>query len=132
LKIEILTEKDNPLMNRREVEFSVDHPLAGTPRLIDTKDSLAKKLKIDQDKVFIIKMETQPGVNKTLGEAEVYTKLEKANEIVPNHIKLRNNPEEETKTKKGQEEKKQPEKAKEEQTPESEEEKAQSEKKEEK
>ena len=61
---------------------------------METRAVLANTLKISGDRVYIIKMETLPGVNQTVGEAEIYDEAEKAKRIVPMHIQKRNMPEE--------------------------------------
>lgn len=90
MNIKKTSEKYNPLLERKEIQFSIDHPSSGTPQLYQTRVSLANLLKIKQDQVYIIKMKTSPGVNRTIGEAEVYDTAEKARQIIPDYIHKRN------------------------------------------
>ncbi len=53
MDIEILKEKDNPFLGRKEVLIRVFHPGAPTPKKEEAKEIIAKKFSCDKDKVEI-------------------------------------------------------------------------------
>ncbi len=74
------------------MSFAIDHPSSGTPKLLEIRVALASMLKISQDRVYIVKMKTPTGSNRTIGEAEVYDEADRAKSAVPEYIQTRNNP----------------------------------------
>lgn len=92
MEIKKTSERYNPLLGRTHISFAIDHPSSGTPRLLETRATLATMLKTSQDRVFIVKMKTPTGFNQTVGEAEVYDEAAKAKRSVPEYIQIRNNP----------------------------------------
>ena len=74
------------------MSFAIDHPSSGTPKLLEIRVALASMLKISQDRVYIVKMKTPTGSNRTIGEAEVYDEADRAKNAVPEYIQTRNNP----------------------------------------
>ncbi len=93
MKIEILDQKYNPLLKRKEVVFEVDHSQEGqtTPR-IEVRKNLASALKTNFDLVFIERFETKTGTMIAKGEANTYETLEQAKLVELQHITLRNSP----------------------------------------
>jgi ribosomal protein S24E len=91
MKVNIISKKQNPLLKRKEVTFSVDHTQnGGTPSRADVSRQLALVLKTKLELIFIKKMKTKTGTTIAIGEVNVYDKLEQAKLIEPNHIISRN------------------------------------------
>lgn len=82
-------EKYNSLLERKEISFSIDHS-NGTPSLFNVKKAVASMCGVSEELVYIIKLETLTGTNKTVGKAEIYEKPEAAHLLVPTHIQSRN------------------------------------------
>ncbi len=91
MEIEILEKKENPLLNRVEVYFAVHHPKTPTPKRNDVKDALANVLNTRKDLVVIDSMEPTFGKPTTFGYAKIYSSVEVARSIEPEHIQRRNN-----------------------------------------
>jgi ribosomal protein S24E len=90
MAIEKLSEEYNPLIKRTELKFQIDHQLSGTPRLLEIRKGLASMYKVDQNLVYVTKIKTLRGTNRSIGKAEVYENKDKAKQIVPKYIQKRN------------------------------------------
>ncbi len=98
MQIKIDTTKDNPLLKRREVGFTiVSGPKEKTPQRLEVKKALAVELKIGDDVVFVKKMNTKTGTSITQGVANVYQSVAQAKLIEPEYIRKRNSPPEKPK-----------------------------------
>jgi small subunit ribosomal protein S24e len=100
MEVKILSEKENPLLKRREVYFQIEHSEIGsTPSKLDVKKAVAAMLKKQAELVFVKKFETKTGTCIASGEANVYDSIEQARFTEPEYIKKRNAPPEEPKQK---------------------------------
>ena len=86
MEIEILNKKENPLLNRTEVQFKAIHPQEKTPKREALKEKLAKTMNKSKDRVIIDSMSSAFGVAETIGYAKIYKKKEDAAEIERKHI----------------------------------------------
>ncbi|WP_435100492.1 30S ribosomal protein S24e [Halarchaeum sp. P4] len=89
MEIEILSEEDNPLLHRRQVQFEITHEEA-TPSRLSVRDSLAATLDKDSDEVVIHNLDTKFGMRKTVGYAKVYESPEAALDVEQDHMLERN------------------------------------------
>jgi small subunit ribosomal protein S24e len=104
MEVKIVSEKENPLLKRREVYFQIQHDETGsTPSRLDVKKAVAAILKKDAELVFVKKFETKTGTRMAFGVANVYDSVEQARFIEPDYIKKRNSPPEEPKQKEKEE-----------------------------
>ncbi|MGB9778093.1 MAG: 30S ribosomal protein S24e [Candidatus Bathyarchaeales archaeon] len=102
MDVKIISDKKNPLLKRREVEFQVEHMQTGsTPPRLEVRKALASALKANMDLVVIKKFETKTGTNTALGMANVYDSAEQLKLIEPEYIIKRNFPAEKPKEEKG-------------------------------
>ncbi len=93
MKIDIITERQNPMLKRKEVQFRVDHAETGsTPLRLEIRKAVASALKAGIDVVFIRKFETKTGTSTAFGVANVYDSVEQAKLIEPEYIIKRNIP----------------------------------------
>jgi small subunit ribosomal protein S24e len=93
MRIEIVTEKQNPMLKRKEVQFRVDHAETGaTPPRLEIRRAVASALKADVEVVFIRKFETKTGTSMAFGVANVYDSVEQAKSVEPEYIVKRNLP----------------------------------------
>lgn len=98
MELKVISEKTNPLLKRKEVQFLVEHTQTGsTPPRMEIRNALANILKVDQNLVFVKKVETKTGTHTAVGLANVYDSFEQAKFIEPEHIVKRNIPPEKPK-----------------------------------
>ncbi|MCL2358575.1 30S ribosomal protein S24e [Candidatus Bathycorpusculum sp.] len=95
MQIKIDTTKDNPLLKRREVGFTiVSGPKEKTPPRLEVKKAVAAELALGADVVYIKHMRTKTGTSITQGVANVYQSVAQAKLVEPEYIQKRNNPKE--------------------------------------
>ncbi|MCK4633780.1 30S ribosomal protein S24e [Candidatus Bathyarchaeota archaeon] len=93
MKIKIISEKSNPLLKRKEINFELNHSEEGqTSSRLEVKEKLADELKAKPDLVFVEKVETKTGTTIARGEANVYESAEQAKLVEREHIITRNSP----------------------------------------
>ncbi len=94
LNIEILEENKNPLIERTEFKFKIDHFGKGTPNRLEVKQKLSA-MKGSNEKLTIIKnLQTYFGVSHVIGNAYIYENAEDLKFFEPFHIQVRNFPKE--------------------------------------
>ena len=89
MDIQVITEKNNPILNRREIAFKVIHDEA-TP----SRKSVVEKLAATQNSkvglVFVDSLRTEFGKRETIGYAKIYETAERAEQVERAHIIERN------------------------------------------
>jgi small subunit ribosomal protein S24e len=89
LDIQVIDEKNNPILNRREIVFKVIHD-ESTP----TRKSVVEKLAATQNSkvglVYVDSLKTEFGKRETIGYAKIYETAERAKQIERAHIIERN------------------------------------------
>ena len=89
MDIHIIEEKNNPLLNRREVVFKVDHESA-TPSRKSIVDRIAATMNSKEGLVVIDNLKTEFGKRETIGYAKIYETEERAKQVERPHITERN------------------------------------------
>ena len=90
--IEILEEKKNPLIDRNEIKFRIDHFNESTPNRLEIKKKIAA-LKNSNEKFTIIrKIQTHFGGAYDVGIANIYEEAKELQFYEPFHIQVRNLP----------------------------------------
>ncbi|MFP9193018.1 30S ribosomal protein S24e [Natronosalvus vescus] len=89
MDVDIISEKENPMLHRTDVTFELVHDEA-TPSRLQVRDSLAAKLNKNADEVVIRKLDTKFGMRKTIGAAKVYESSAHAAEVEQEHMLERN------------------------------------------
>jgi ribosomal protein S24E len=93
MQIKIETTKENPLLKRTEVGFTiVQGPKEKTPQRLEVKKAVAIEMKTGDDVVYIKRMRTKTGTNITQGVANVYKSVAQAKLVEPEYIQTRNSP----------------------------------------
>ncbi|HII85898.1 TPA: 30S ribosomal protein S24e [Candidatus Bathyarchaeota archaeon] len=93
MEIKITSVKENPLLKRKEVMFSIDHGPAGkTPGRLEVRKAIAGESKTNTELVFVQGIETKTGTSSALGFANIYESTEQAKRVEPEYIVERNNP----------------------------------------
>ena len=89
MDIKVLEEKSNPLLQRREIQFSVSHNL-GTPSRDEIKGKIAAYLNSKPELVIIERMRSEFGKRETRGYAKIYETAERLKSVETEHIIQRN------------------------------------------
>ena len=90
MDIEILNKKENPLLDRTEVEFKIDHPEEKTPSRDAVRAKLIDMLKAPKDAIVVDHMNSKFGQMVTVGYAKVYKDGDTAKKIEREHVLVRN------------------------------------------
>lgn len=84
-----MEEKNNPLLQRREIQFSVSQNL-GTPSRQEIKNKLAAYLNSKPELVIIERMKQEFGKRETRGYAKIYESMDRLKNVETEHIIQRN------------------------------------------
>lgn len=90
MKIEIKEKKENPLQDRVEVKFTVDHTGEATPTRKAVTAELSKMMKAKNDSVVLNNLDTTYGRGISKGYAKVYGSKESALEFEREYLLKRN------------------------------------------
>ncbi len=94
MQIKIELTKENPLLKRTEVGFTiVQGPKEKTPQRLEVKKAVAAQMQVGAEVVFVKRMRTKTGTSITEGVANVYQSVAQAKLVEPEYIRKRNNPE---------------------------------------
>jgi small subunit ribosomal protein S24e len=80
MKIEIIEERENPLLNRRELSFKVLHD-AATPSRQEVRKKLIALLNAKKETVILDSFTSRYGLKESLGIARVYKSEARAREV---------------------------------------------------
>jgi len=89
MKIEITEKRENPLQERTEVRFVVDHEGEATPSRAKVREELAKVLKTDVNAVIIDNIGSQYGMNSSVVYAKIYKDVETAKRLESKYLLTR-------------------------------------------
>lgn len=89
MDLQVMEDKGNPLLNRREIVFKLIHDEA-TPSRKSVVERLAATLNSKPGLVFVDRLRTEFGKRETIGYAKIYETAERAKEIERPHIVERN------------------------------------------
>jgi ribosomal protein S24E len=93
MQIKIETTKENPLLKRTEVGFTiVQGPKEKTPQRLEVKKAVAVEMKVGDEVVYVKRMRTKTGTSITQGVANVYQSVGQAKLVEPEYIQKRNSP----------------------------------------
>ncbi|MBI4362262.1 MAG: 30S ribosomal protein S24e [Euryarchaeota archaeon] len=87
--VQVLRERDNPLLGRREVHFSLQFDGPSPPRA-EVRAALADALKTPPELLVLDHVESSYGARRATGYAKVYTTPERMKVIERPHILQRN------------------------------------------
>jgi small subunit ribosomal protein S24e len=86
---QIISERVNPLLRRKEIEFTVYHKNAGTPSRYSIREYFSSNFKVPLEQVYVYSIYTRFGCGISRGVVHIYDTND-ATEIVPAYIKIRN------------------------------------------
>lgn len=98
MEVKILSEKQNPMLRRKEVDFQTEHGQSGsTPSRLEIRKAVAATLKTDENMVFVKRFVTRTGTHTAVGVAHIYDTIEQAKLVEPEYVVKRNIPPEKPK-----------------------------------
>ena len=89
MDIQVIDEKNNPILNRREIVFKVIHD-ESTPARKSVVEKLAATQNSKVGLVYVDSLKTEFGKRETVGYAKIYETAERAKQIERAHIIERN------------------------------------------
>lgn len=92
--IEIIEEKKNPLINRTELKFRIDHLQEGTPNRLEIKTKIAAIQGSNEKLTIIRNIKSFFGAYHSIGKAYIYGTVDELKLYEPFHIQVRNLPKE--------------------------------------
>jgi small subunit ribosomal protein S24e len=90
MEIDIQTKTNNPLLNRTEVHFTVQHTGEQTPKRELIRSELADKLNVKKEQIIVDNMQTHFGITKTIGYAKIYKSVKEAQQYEEKYLLKRN------------------------------------------
>lgn len=90
MEIEIDSKKNNPLLNRTEIYFTIKHLGEKTPNREVIRAEIAEKINVKKEDVIVDSIHTTFGVQEITGYAKVYTSPDKLKGLEREHILIRN------------------------------------------
>ncbi len=90
MELEIVSKKDNPLLDRVELEVLAHHAGQPTPKRDEIRDQVAAAMKAKKDQVLVDHMESTFGKGESRGYVKVYKTKEAAQAIEREPILKRN------------------------------------------
>ena len=89
MDIQVIEEKVNPILNRREIVFKVIHD-ESTPSRKSVVERLAATMNSKVGLVYVDHLKTEFGKRETNGYAKIYETAERASQVERAHIIERN------------------------------------------
>lgn len=90
LELEILTKKDNMLLDRIEIQFKISHKNEKTPARDEVREKIAAEINVGKENVIIDFMKSRYGKEETTGYAKIYKTVESAKGSESEHVLVRN------------------------------------------
>ncbi|MCS7097600.1 MAG: hypothetical protein NZ922_01290 [Candidatus Methanomethyliaceae archaeon] len=90
-QISIIEDKYNPLIERRELTLEVTSKT--TPKRVELRKALATIFKVPLDCIYVRSCITSFGTNRSICRIHIYKDAERARQIEPKYIQLRNSEE---------------------------------------
>ncbi|MBY9012984.1 MAG: 30S ribosomal protein S24e [Candidatus Lokiarchaeota archaeon] len=90
--IEILEEKKNPLIDREEIKFRIDHFNESTPNRLEVKKKIAALKNANEKFTIIRNIQTHFGGAYDVGLVNIYEEAKELQFYEPFHIQVRNLP----------------------------------------
>ena len=90
MKMEITEKKENKILKRTEVRFTIDHKGEATPSKGAVIEEIAKKMSAKKDQIVLNNIDSVYGNGISNGYAKVYESKEDALAIEPEYILKRN------------------------------------------
>jgi len=90
MEIEIDSKRNNPLLNRTEIYFTIKHKGEGTPNREIIRSELAEKLNVKKENIIVNTVHSSFGDQEISCYAKVYSSLTKSKDLERDYILRRN------------------------------------------
>jgi ribosomal protein S24E len=100
LKIEVLSDQEDKLLERRQISFKVTHAKTATPKRIDIRKELADQLRVDPETIILRPLRQKYGTNESDGTAFLYKSADRGHLIERDYLSDRLKPKEKKEEKK--------------------------------
>jgi small subunit ribosomal protein S24e len=90
MELKIVSNKENALMGRKEIVFTLRHEGETTPSRVQVRQLLASEVGSKTENVVIDSMESEYGLGKTTGTARAYKSADEARKTERVHLLKRN------------------------------------------
>ncbi|MGQ9514043.1 MAG: 30S ribosomal protein S24e [Thermoproteota archaeon] len=98
MSLNILEDRQNPLIRRREVVFEVEHPGSPTPTVASIRERLSAFLNSKLEATFVVSLRSMRGLQRSKGICHIYPSLADGKVFEPEHVqRLNMTPEERAK-----------------------------------
>lgn len=87
---EVVEDRYNRLIGRREVKVVLYHSGKGTPMRYSVREALAKTYGADLDRVYVRRIISERGLSRTIVEAHIYDSKDRALKFESKYIIERN------------------------------------------
>ena len=81
MELEILEEKNNILLKRKELKINIKHPGLPTPKKQDLIKEIATKYSVPEELVFVDYIFSKKGIQESFAKAKIYQELPKKKEV---------------------------------------------------
>ncbi len=88
-KCQVISERVNPLLKRREIAFIIYHKNTGTPSRYSIREYFSSNFNTSLEQIYVYSISTKFGCGVSEGIVHIYDTNDAA-KIVPIHIKMRN------------------------------------------
>jgi len=89
MEIEVKNKKENPLLNRTEIWFTIKHDATTTPAKKDVREAIAKMTNSTKERVVVDQLSSVFGKGETIGYAKVYKSKQDAVNVERPAVKIR-------------------------------------------
>ena len=92
MSFEVVEERTNPIVGRKEAKLLVHHQGSGTPDRLSVRKIVSDHFKTPTERVFVRSISTRTGGSSALCTVEIYDDTTVAKKFVPAFLKNRNLP----------------------------------------
>ncbi|RMF89539.1 MAG: hypothetical protein D6733_06150 [Methanobacteriota archaeon] len=92
MKIDVISEKENPLLERKEVVVRISYKGA-TPKREEIRSKVAATLGADDDRLILDPLQQRYGASEAVAKVKIYSSKKRVGEIERPHIIRKNFPE---------------------------------------
>ncbi len=89
MEIQIIEEKENPLLERREVQLRVIQD-AGSPKISDLRKKIAAQLSLDEALFVVQHVNSEYGMNESRCMLKIYNSEERLKAVEAQHVLKKN------------------------------------------
>ncbi len=93
MDVEVTEEKENPLLERKEVVVRISHKGSATPTREDIRKKLSAKLSASDDRLVIGPLDQSYGAATAIAKVKIYKSKERALRVESPHVIRKNFPE---------------------------------------